>query len=76
MSYQGIDDNVKPSFLFFFMKNDLEGHRLRTTALSRTSVTTFISWVLVADVAIVNNGIPFFLVLKFAFLLDQVCFYQ
>ena len=39
------------------MKDDSVG-RLRTTALSRTPVTTFISWVL-ADVVIVDNGIPF-----------------
>jgi len=41
LSIQTPDDNA-PSFLFFFMKDDSEG-RLRTMALSRTSVTTFIS---------------------------------
>jgi len=40
------------------VKDDSEGRRLRTTALSRTSVTTFISCSL-ADVVIVDTGIPF-----------------
>jgi len=40
------------------VKDDSKGRRLRTTALSRTSVTTFILCLL-ADVVIVDTGIPF-----------------